>query len=79
MNFRQAIKILSDLVPENIYWSMDLTHDRYAAHAEFPAHHEEVRRVYLHDPIKKFFGDGKTWQSAVDQALVALRNEGLIK
>jgi len=79
MNYRQAIKIMSDLVPDNIYWSLDLDHDTYPTYGNLPPEHKETRRIYLHDPIHKFFGDEKTWQSAVDQALVALRDKGLIK
>ena len=75
MNYKQAIKIMSDLVPKDISWSMDLEH-WYWKHTD---KHKETRRVWLSDPIRKFFGDEVTWQSAVDQALACLRDKGLIK
>jgi len=78
MNFQQAKKIMSDLVPKDITWSIDLEH-WYNSQGTTNHKHQEVRRVWLGNPIRESFGNKKTWQSAVDQALVALRNEGLIK
>jgi len=75
MNYKQAIKVMSDLVPKDITWSLDLEHYWHKGSQR----HTEVRRIWVSDPIRKFFGDEETWQSAVDQALVHLRNEGLIK
>jgi len=75
MNYMQAKKIMTDLVPKGMFWSLELDCSRYST----SSHIKETRRSWLGDPIKKFFGDGITWQSAVDEALVALRNEGLIE
>jgi len=75
MNYRQAIKIMSDLVPKNITWSLDLEHFWH----DTTQKHSEGREVWIGHPIRKFFGNrDSSWQSAVDQALVHLRNEGLI-
>jgi len=75
MNYRQAIKIMTDLVPKNIVWSIDLQHRCYWGDGSS----RQARFIWLGDPIHKFFGGEITWQSAVDQALVALRDKGLIK
>ena len=78
MNYKQAIKIMSDLVPKNVDWQMQLEHWHYG-HSDGQ---EEVRKIWVrvpNDDPGRFFGNRRTWQSAVDQALVALRDEGLIK